>query len=293
MVCGNRGKQPLCVISAPRNSAILKARKRVRPALPSEFTPAERETHERMTREHGLPPVRTSGSHEREEHSALRNYVRDLVLGLNDGVVSVFAIVAGLAGAGQASPTIALAGIAALVAGALSMGIGEYVSTKSQAEFYDSERRREREHIARYPEIEAKELREYMERRGFTGDLLERVMQTITADKERFLDTMMREEFGMGTEIDRSPLVSMALIMLAFVAGAIPALVPFLFLAATPALYVSIVLAMGTLFVAGATRGIVSNLPLWKGGLEMTVLGAAAALITYGFGSIVGVGIAG
>lgn len=259
--------------------------------------PGQAEIAARLKREHRSAPVLGGASPgESTEHSALRHYVRDLILGFNDGVVSVYAVVAGLAGASLAGAAldarlIAIAGVAASVAGALSMGIGEYVSTKGQAEYYDSERRREREHIERYPELETRELREFMEARGLKGELLDRVVETIAADRERFLDVMMREEFGMGTEVQRSPLRAMGLVMAAFLAGAVLAVTPFFLAAALPALTVATVLSLGGLFTAGATRGIVSGLSPLRSGVEMVVLGGAAALVTYAVGSWVGVAL--
>src|SRR5688572_8434363 len=100
------------------------------------------------------------GTRHREPHgelvemSAVRNYVRDLVLGFNDGLVSVYAVTAGVAGAAFSSGQIFLTGIAAAVAGALSMAAGEFISTKSQGQFYESERRREKEHLQRWPHLE-------------------------------------------------------------------------------------------------------------------------------------------
>src|SRR5689334_8204117 len=108
--------------------------------------PVPEKTLGELQMEHALPPKGSADPRagEHTEQSALRNYVRDLILGVNDGVVSVYALVAGLAGTGATFTThgIALAGVAASVAGALSMGLGEYVSTKSQAQYYESEERR-------------------------------------------------------------------------------------------------------------------------------------------------------
>jgi len=248
-----------------------------------------------MKREHGIPPVPRGAPAEHEEHSLFRNYIRDLVLGFNDGVVSVFAVVAGLVGSGLfLADQIAVAGLAALTAGALSMGIGEYISTKAQAEYYEAERARERRHIEQYPEIEARELREYMAGRGFEGDLLDRVVETLTVDKERFLEAMMREEFGMGEEIQRSPIRSMLFVMAAFVAGAALAVAPFLVVApqaAVAGLAVAAVLSIGGLATAGVARAVVSGISVPRSAFEMTLLGAAAALVTYGIGSVVGVAI--
>lgn len=240
--------------------------------------------------EHPAPPVRRHTdprSGEPQEQSPVRNYVRDLVLGLNDGIVSVYALVAGIAGAGFASHQVGVAGIAAMLAGALSMGLGEYVSTKSQAQYYAAEARREREHIRAYPDLERAELREMLEEKGYPPALIDDMVGYLSATEDRFVEFMMREEFGVGRESDRSPFLAMLLIMVAFVAGAVLAVVPF-FLVPRHGLAVASAAAVGGLFVAGAVKGKASGLSPLRSGAEMAVLGALAAGVTYLVGSAFG-----
>ena len=240
--------------------------------------------------EHRPPPTGPI-SDEEHEQSALRNYVRDLILGFNDGVVSVYATCAGLAGFALAPTTIGVAGVAALVAGALSMGIGEYISTKSQAQYYESEARREREHIKAYRSLELQELRQMLGTKGYPPDLVEPLVQHVAADEDRFVEFMMREEFGVGTESGRSPLWAMALVMVAFVAGAALPVLPFLLAPSGPALAAATALSVAGLFGAGAGKGWVSGLPPLRSGLEMAVLGSLAAAITFGTGRLVGTAV--
>lgn len=221
---------------------------------------------------------------EAAEQSKFRNYVRDLILGFNDGVVSVYAVCAGLAGAAFSTSQIAVAGVAAAVAGALSMGLGEYLSTKSQSQYYDSEARREREHIRAYPELETKELREMLEERGYPPDLLERVLQHIGSDEERFVDFMMREEFGIGQESKRSAVAAMFVVTAAFLVAAVLPVFPYAFLP-DRALGASSVASIVGLFAAGAAKGKLSGLSMLRSGLEMALLGGAAGLVTYYVGS--------
>ena len=243
--------------------------------------------------EHAPPPPRRrqrAPAGEAEEHSAVRNYVRDLILGFNDGLVSVYAIVAGVAGAAFTSGQIAVAGLAAGVAGALSMGLGEYLSTKSQAEYYAAERQRERDHIRKYPGLEREEVHEMLAAKGYPAELVDPIADHVVADEDRFVEFMMREEFGVGEESERSPWVAMGLVMLAFVVGAVLPIAPFFMgLAPLAGLAVASVLSLGGLFVAGAVKGRVSQLNAWKSGGEMLVLGAVAAAITYGVGLLFGV----
>jgi VIT1/CCC1 family predicted Fe2+/Mn2+ transporter len=227
---------------------------------------------------------------EQAEGSGLRNYIRDLVLGFNDGIVSVYALVAGLAGAGFAAHSVAVAGLAAILAGALSMGLGEYVSTKSQAQYYAAEARREREHIRTYPQLERQELREMLQEKAYPPEMVDDLVEHLAGQEDRFVDFMMREEFGVGKESDRSAVSAMMLIMVAFVAGAVLAVVPFaLFAEARMGLAVASAASIGGLFLAGAAKGKVSGLNPYRSGAEMALLGTAAALITFFVGQFVGI----
>jgi VIT1/CCC1 family predicted Fe2+/Mn2+ transporter len=239
---------------------------------------------EELQSEHPVPP---RGLHdprpgEHAEGSGLRNYIRDLVLGFNDGIVSVYALVAGLAGAGFTTHSVAVAGLAAILAGALSMGLGEYVSTKSQSQYYAAEARREREHIRKYPQLEREELRQMLQEKGYPAEMLEDLVEHLASQEDRFVDFMMREEFGVGKESDRSAVSAMLLIMVAFVAGAVLAVVPFaMFPQARMGLAVASAASVAGLFAAGAAKGKVSGLNPYRSGLEMAFLGSAAAAVTF------------
>lgn len=238
--------------------------------------------------EHAVPP-RGPIHDEEGEQPRFRNYVRDLILGFNDGVVSVYALVAGVAGAAFSSSSIAVAGVAATAAGALSMGIGEYISTKSQAQYYESEARRERAHIRKYRGLEVQELREMLQGKGYPQDIVEPLVQHVAADEERFVEFMMREEFGVGKESSRSPVSAMLLVMAAFVVGAALPVLPFLVLPGGSALAFATALAVAGLFAAGAAKGVVSGLSPLRSGLEMALLGGLAATVTYAIGVAFGV----
>lgn len=246
-----------------------------------------------LKRQHGFHP----GSHlaapkgEVTEQSPLRNYVRDLVLGFNDGLVSVYAVTAGVAGAAFTPPQILVTGVAAAIAGALSMGTGEYISTKSQSEFYEAERRREEEHLDQWPHLEVQELREDLQAKGFSPPLLDQMVEAISSDRQRFLDYMMREEFGVGKESERSPLRAAAFIILAFLTGSILAVGPYAVLPDSLSLAGSTVLSMAGLFVAGVVRAKTSRLPVLRAGAEMVLVGALAGIITFGVGALLGVAV--
>lgn len=241
--------------------------------------------------EHTAPPRSrlSAPATEESEQSPYRNYVRDLILGLNDGIVSVYAMVAGIAGAQFATKSVAVAGLAAAVAGALSMGLGEYLSTKSQRQYYAAEERREREHVRTYPDLEYEELHEMLKEQNYPPELRAKMVEHLASDEDRFVEFMMREEFGVGKESDRSPVAAMLLIMGAFLAGAVLPVAPFLVaglagLSGQTALAAASGLAIAGLFGAGAGKGAISGLSPWRSGAEMAALGLVAAVITYGVG---------
>ena len=236
-----------------------------------------------------MPPPRSRLDRppgEVDEQSSYRNYVRDLILGFNDGLVSVYAACAGLAGAGFAAQSTGVAGAAAAVAGALSMGLGEYVSTQSQAQYYESEARRERAHIKAYPELERQELREMLDGKGYPPNVVDDLVAHLSKDESKFVDFMMREEFGVGKESDRSPWAAMVLVMVAFALGSSLAVLPFFLPLGDRHLAVATAAAVGGLFLAGAGKGLVSGIPWLRSGLQMAILGSAAAAFTYWIGTL-------
>lgn len=279
-------------------SAIISSSYLYTDALPPRVeAPAGERSLEDLKAEHGLHLGSRHGETRGElsEQSPLRNYVRDLVLGFNDGVVSVYAVTAGVAGAALATGDILLTGVAASVAGALSMGAGEYISTKSQAEFYRAERSREEEHLAKWPHLERQELRESFEAKGIEPPLLDQVVDALSANREKFLDYMMRDEFGVGKESERSPLRAAFIVMGAFLLGALCPVLPFAFADASvaltwrsPAVLWSSGLSLAGLFLAGVARAKASRLPSLRAGAEMVGIGLLAAGITYGIGVLVG-----
>ncbi|MBI2077249.1 MAG: VIT1/CCC1 transporter family protein [Euryarchaeota archaeon] len=238
----------------------------------------------------------TSG--EAAEQSPVRNYVRDLVLGFNDGLVSVYAVTAGVAGyavtagaRGFGLEEILVTGVAASLAGAFSMAAGEYISTKSQAEFYAAERKREAEHLEKWPHLEVQELRDDLRSKGIQPPLLEEVVTAISGDRDRFLDYMMKEEFGVGQESERSPYVAGLIVMGAFLLGALVAMAPYAVLPVEWGLRGSTLSSLLGLFFAGVIRARASRLPTFRAGLEMVLIGAVAGGTTYVVGRLFGVAL--
>lgn len=224
-----------------------------------------------------------------EEHMQFRNYMRDLILGANDGMVSVFALVVGVAAGGFIPKEILLTGIAGIVAGAISMSIGEYISTKSQEEVYDAEKELEKEHIKNNMEHEIGELREFYIAKGFDGELLETVVQKIASDPDILLREMMMAEFGVLEEERRSPITATVIVGIAFALGSIIPVIPFFFVTSTfTGIWISSVLSAFGLFGIGSLKAYVIKGNVIKSGLENLSLGGAGAIATFIIGSLVG-----
>ena len=273
-----------CVIGTTMNGSSLA--QPMSAGLPPSARPSK--TLPELQSEHPVAPRSRIDSPpgEETEQSSYRNYVRDLILGVNDGIVSVYALVAGLAGAQFLPKQVAVAGVAAGIAGALSMGLGEYLSTKSQRQYYAAEARREREHIKTYPALEQQELRDMLHEQHYPEAMVEPLVNHLSSDEDRFVEFMMREEFGVGKESDRSPVAAMFLIMVAFVAGAILPVAPFFFDLGASRLAAASSLAVAGLFVVGASKGRLSGLSPLRSGAEMALFGGVAASITFGVGYV-------
>lgn len=221
-------------------------------------------------------------------------YIREIVLGFNDGLVSNFALVMGVAGALQNVSMIVLAGLAGMIAGAISMGLGVYISTKSQIEFYKSEIERERNEVYNMTENELVELREMYAAKGFKGKLLDEIVKTIGKDKEVLLKIMLQEELHLPEESFRSSVKAGLLTTVAFVVGALIPILPLLVLPKEYGflLYSAAISALG-LFVAGVLRTKVTRRNWLKSGIEMLVIGLLASTATYLAGKAFGIAVLG
>jgi len=232
---------------------------------------------------------------ERQRHRAIGgNALRAAVLGANDGLVSNFSLVMGVAGADSSGAAIVIAGFAGLLAGALSMALGEWLSVQSARELYANQIRVEAAELAADPNEEEQELREIYERKGVpVAVAAEMASHIIGGDQAAALDTLVREELGIDpAELGGSAWVAAGTSFLLFTVGAIIPLMPFIFMTGASAIAVSAVLAGLALFGVGAAITYVTGLSIWISGTRQLAFGMAAAAITFGIGRLVGVAIA-
>lgn len=218
-----------------------------------------------------------------------QNYLGEFVYGGIDGAVTTFAVVAGAVGAGLDSSIIIILGFANLLADGFAMSVGAYLSTKSEQDNYEKHKRVEYWEVENMPEKEEEEIREIYESKGFEGELLDRVVEVIIADKDRWVDTMMKEELEMMEE-KKSPFAMGGVTYLSFVAIGIIPLIAYVWdyagdFPGNPFIGSCILTAVGFIIV-GLMKTYVTQASKWRGVLETLILGALAALVSYFVGDL-------
>ncbi len=231
---------------------------------------------------------------ERWHRSAGGNALRAAVLGANDGLVSILSLTMGMAGAGQPSSTVLIAGLAGLLAGAGSMAMGEWLSVQSSRELYQKQLSLEADEIASAPEEEQEELALIYQAKGLPAERARELAAHIMADQKITLDTLAREELGIDPqELGGSAYEAAITSFILFAIGAIFPLLPFIFLSGNPAIFVSLGVSGLGLFLIGAAITLMTGRSVLYSGLRQVFIGIAAAALTYGVGALIGISIAG
>ena len=214
------------------------------------------------------------------------SYLGDAILGGIDGCVTTFAVVAGAVGGGFSGVVIIVLGMANLLADGFSMAVSNYQGTKSQRQQIEEARRSEERQVEEIPEGEREEIRQIFAAKGFSGETLERIVQTITNDERLWVDTMLTEELGMEVEGPDPLRAALATGVAFLVVGFLP-LIPFLIpnLAADTRFLASAVAAGFAFFAVGAAKGFVLERPVLRAGVETLLTGGGAALLAYLVGS--------
>jgi VIT1/CCC1 family predicted Fe2+/Mn2+ transporter len=213
-------------------------------------------------------------------------FIQDIVYGANDGIITTFAVVAGSTGADLAHSTIVILGLANLIADGISMGMGNFLSLRSERDQYHQVYLEEKEEIGKEPDIEREEIREIYAKKGFSGTDLDHIVAKITSDERVWVETMMREEHGLTPSGTEFPALHGAVTFLSFLLfGSIP-IFPYMF-GAVPGetrLQVAVISTGIALLLLGMLRSFVTKQrPLW-GILEVLGVGAICAFAAYGVG---------
>jgi VIT1/CCC1 family predicted Fe2+/Mn2+ transporter len=212
--------------------------------------------------------------------------LRAAVFGVNDGLVSNLSLIMGVTGASVSNRVILLAGVAGLLAGAFSMGGGEYVSMRVQRELFERLLHIEAHELATEPDEEHDELRRIYEGKGFPPHLARQVTDVVMKDPKIALETHAKEELGLDPEELGSPWAAAISSFLTFSVGAAVPLLPYVFGSGTAAALIAIAASGIALFSVGGSMSLLTGRPLWISGGRMLVIGGTLASVTYGVGSL-------
>ncbi len=212
------------------------------------------------------------------------SWIGDAIYGVNDGLGAVFGIVSGVAGATHGSEFVLIAGLAGMVASAISMGSGAYLAAKSESEVYQAELSREQEEIESNPEEEREELELFFQLKGFSEAEAQALVARIRETPEQFLKTLAHEELGLSEANFPNPWQALISSMLSTALGAFIPLIPFFFATGYPAVVASLAISIIAHFAVGAAKSLVTTRSWWTSGLEMTVVGIIAGAVTYVLG---------
>lgn len=229
-----------------------------------------------METEHGHTPAEIARRLQRRDGGS---YLKDVVYGAIDGTVTTFAIVAGVEGAGLSTGVILALGAANVLADGFSMAAGNFAGTRAELEDRNRTIEVEKRHLTEHRSGELEELRQILELRGLTGEVLEQATRAISKDEARWIDLMLVDEYGLSRTAPNPRRAALATFVAFLAAGSVP-LLPFV-LGAAQAFEVSIVATGCTFFLIGAAKSRWSLAPWWRSGLETLLIGAVAAAIAY------------
>lgn len=224
-----------------------------------------------------------------EKHFTASEYVRDVVIGMSDGLTVPFALAAGLSGAVDSSGIIVTAGLAEVAAGAIAMGLGGYLAARTDAEHYASERTREERETEEMPEKEAAEVADVLRSYGLEEDKLATVVNSIKADKRRWVDFMMRFELGLEQPDPKRAGRSAITIAASYVAGGLVPLAPYFFIHSVHAALIgSVVVTLFALLVFGYIKGRFTTARPFRSAWQTVVVGGLAAAAAFVIAKAIG-----
>src|SRR6266852_2047901 len=217
-----------------------------------------------------------------ERHFTAGDTVRDIVIGMSDGLTVPFALAAGLTGAINNSGIIVTAGLAEIAAGSIAMGLGGYLAAKSDAEHYAAEKRKEEQEIIDIPREEMREVADIFRHYGIPDEHVRPVVQAMSERPREWVDFMMRFELGLEKPEPKRARNSAAVIAVSYLVGGLIPLAPYMFLhAANDALIVSIGVTLVALAVFGYVKGRYTGAGPWKSAVQTTIVGSLAAAAAF------------
>jgi VIT1/CCC1 family predicted Fe2+/Mn2+ transporter len=221
--------------------------------------------------------------HHHEEHLQSSDLLRDIVIGMSDGLTVPFALAAGLSGAVANSNIIIVAGIAEICAGSIAMGLGGYLAGKTEQDHYNSELKREYDEVERVPEREKEEVREFFAQIGLSGEVQQKAVEEIAKDKKQWVDFMMKYELGLDEPDPKRAAKSALNIGLSYIVGGIIPLSPYFFIKnSSEALKISVIATLICLFVFGYFKSKLTGINPFLGAIKVMLIGALAAGAAFG-----------
>jgi len=223
-----------------------------------------------------------------EHHLKSSDTIKDIVIGMSDGLTVPFALAAGLSGAITSSGIVVTAGIAEIVAGSIAMGLGGFLAGKTEADHYNSELKREYEEVERVPDQEKMEVREVFAGFGISEKLQHEIADEMAKDKNAWVDFMMRYELGLEKPEANRATQSAVTIGLSYIVGGVIPLSPYFFIHdSQQALYYSCAITSICLFVFGYFKSKVTGQPPLSGALKVLIIGALAAAAAFGMAKLI------
>jgi VIT1/CCC1 family predicted Fe2+/Mn2+ transporter len=223
-----------------------------------------------------------------ESHFTSSETVRDIIIGMSDGLTVPFALAAGLSGATAATGIIVTAGLAEIAAGSIAMGLGGYLAAKSDAEHYSSERRREQREVKEIPEVEAQEISEVFQAYGLTPEESLPVVEALQRRPEAWIDFMMRFELGLEKPDPKRALSSAITIAGAYIAGGLIPLSPYMLLkVAGTALSFSVIFTLFALGLFGYVKGHFTGTSRLRSGIQTLLVGGIAAFAAFAIAKLI------
>jgi vacuolar iron transporter family protein len=222
-----------------------------------------------------------------EEHLKSSDFLRDVVIGMSDGLTVPFALAAGLSGAVNSTTIIVIAGIAEIAAGSIAMGLGGYLAGKTEQDHYESEVKREYYEVDHLRHKEIEETKEFFANIGLSEELQEKATMEIAQDKDKWVDFMMKYELGLEKPDPKRATKSAFNIGLSYVVGGLVPLSPYFFIdEPIEALKYSVLVTLVCLFIFGWFKSRLTGVNAWWGAIRVTMIGAAAAAAAFGVAKI-------
>jgi VIT1/CCC1 family predicted Fe2+/Mn2+ transporter len=225
-----------------------------------------------------------------EKHFEASETVRDVVIGMSDGLTVPFALAAGLTGTAMATTSIVVvAGLAEIAAGSIAMGLGGYLAARTDRDHYESERERELRETVELPDKERDEVADVFRGYGMSEEHIAPVVAAISADQKHWVDFMMKFELGFDEPDPKRARNSAATIAISYILGGLVPLAPYMLVADLySALMVSVVVTLAALFVFGYVKGRLTGISPWRGGMQTVVIGGLASAAAFGLAKWIG-----